>query len=96
MNSVEMLEMTKDHRIAQKRIRIQISKHYHQEPVISYLVSRYRLTVNITAALLGANANGDGWFDLELQGNYDNIQDGLTYLSELDLKIWRETDTDGW
>ncbi len=96
MKLVEALKMTKDHRITQKRVRIQIPKHYHQEPVISYLVSRYRLTVNITAALLGANANGDGWFDLELQGNYDNIEDGLAYLNELDLKIWRETDTDGW
>lgn len=52
-----------------KRIQLRIPKDYHQEPVISRLVSDYGLTVNITAAILGANAVGDGWFDLELQAS---------------------------
>ncbi|MEH2196731.1 NIL domain-containing protein [Nostoc sp.] len=53
-----------------KRIRLRIPKDYHQEPVISRLVSNYGLTVNITAAILGANAIGDSWFDLKLQGKF--------------------------
>ena len=60
---------SEDTRSTQKRIRIRIPKHYHREPVISRLISDYSLTVTITAAILGANANGDGWFDLNLQGS---------------------------
>jgi ABC-type methionine transport system ATPase subunit len=85
-----------DNRIAQKRIRLRIPKQYHQEPVISKLISEHNLKVNITAALLGANGNGDGWFDLDLQGQNTRIQDALIYLKELDLEIWTESETDGW
>ncbi len=60
--------MPTENTLANKRIRLRIPKDYHQEPVISRLVSDYGLIVNITAAILGANAVGDGWFDLELQG----------------------------
>ena len=85
-----------DTRSTQKRIRIRIPKHFHQEPVISHLISDYGLTVNITAAILGANANGDGWFDLNLQGSQAQIENALTYLAELDLEVWNESETDGW
>ena len=87
---------TNDDRTTEQRIRLRIPKHYHQEPVISQLVSRYHLTVNIVAAILGANANGDGWFDLDLRGNHANIQAALAYLAELDLEVWRGEESDGW
>ncbi|MFB2978198.1 NIL domain-containing protein [Microseira sp. BLCC-F43] len=87
---------TDDNRLTQKRIRIRIPKQYHQDPVISRLISDYNLTVNITAAILGGNANGDGWFDLELRGTITNIRRSLDYLNELDLEIWNDTETDGW
>jgi ABC-type methionine transport system ATPase subunit len=93
---VEDDQITKDNRITQKRIRIRIPKNYHREPVISHLISDYHLTVNITAAILGANANGDGWFDLELNGENAHIEDALTYLNELDLEVWHDTENDGW
>ncbi len=85
-----------DTRSTQKRIRIRIPKHYHQEPVISRLISDYSLTVTITAAILGANANGDGWFDLNLQGSNAQIENAMTYLTELDLEVWNDAETDGW
>lgn len=85
-----------DQRFTQQSIRVRIPKNYHQEPVISRLVSDYKLTINITAAVLGGNANGDGWFALELRGIHANIQQALTYLRELDLEIWDEHETDGW
>lgn len=88
--------LSEDNRHAQKRIRLRIPKEYHQEPVISKLISDYSLKVNITAALLGANGNGDGWFDLDLQGQNTRIEDALIYLKELDLEIWTESETDGW
>ena len=85
-------------RLTQTRIRVRISKNLHEEPVISRLVSHHGLTVNITAALLSANARDDGWFDLELQGKSSQIQSALTYLDELDLEIWNQStsEKDGW
>lgn len=86
-------------RVTQARIRIRIPKNYHEEPVISRLVSQHGLTVNIAAALLGANARDDGWFDLELRGHQEQIRSALLYLNELDLEIWQDTpgaQLDGW
>jgi ABC-type methionine transport system ATPase subunit len=88
--------MTSENTLTNKRIRLRIPKDYHQEPVISRLVSDYGLTVNITAAILGANAVGDGWFDLELQGTDAQIQSALTYLHELELEVWDDTKATDW
>jgi ABC-type methionine transport system ATPase subunit len=79
-----------------KRIRVRITQNHHQEPVISRLVSEYGLTVNIKAAILGQNAVGDGWFDLDLQGTETQIQNGLNYLQELKLQIWDENTISDW
>ncbi|MFH7027705.1 MAG: NIL domain-containing protein [Heteroscytonema crispum UTEX LB 1556] len=88
--------MTNNNTLTNKRIRVRIPKDYHQEPVISRLVSDCGLTVNITAAVLGANAIGDGWFDLDLQGTIGQIEKGLTYLNNLDLEIWENSETASW
>ncbi len=80
------------------RIKIHIPKELHEEPVISRLVSHYGVTVNIAAALLGANIRDDGWFELDLRGKAEQIQSALTYLNELDLEIWGQSreEEDGW
>lgn len=85
-------------RPTQTRVRLRIPKNYHQEPVISRLVSHHGLTVNIMAALLGANAHDDGWFDLELRGQVRQIRSALIYLDELNLEIWHDSNAqdDGW
>ena len=82
----------------QVRIRIQIPSHYQQEPIISQLASQYHLAVNILAAILGANAQGSGWFDLQLIGQADDIQQGLAYLQSLDVEILAtsEQTSDNW
>ncbi|MFM7426707.1 MAG: NIL domain-containing protein [Elainella sp.] len=85
-----------DCRVAHTRIRIRIPKRYQQEPVISKLISEYGLTVNIAAALLGANAREDGWFDLELQGTVPQIQSALIYLNDLDLELWHDSEPESW
>lgn len=77
-----------DRRPTQVRIRIQIPKQYHQEPVISRLISQYDLTVNFKAALLGTQPADEGWFDLELFGAQQQIDSALMYLNDLDVKIW--------
>lgn len=87
-----------EHRLIEKRIRLRIDKEYHQEPVISRLVSNFQLTVNISAALLSSEGGESGWFDLELRGTEAQIDSALVYLSELDLETWPESapEVDGW
>ena len=77
-----------DSRPTQTRIRIRVPKQYHQEPVISNLISEYGLTVNFNAALLGVKTLDDGWFDLELNGTSQQIESALIYLNDLDVEIW--------
>jgi hypothetical protein len=87
-----------DNRPTKTRIKIRIPKNFHEEPVISRLVSDHGVTVNIAGALLGANARDDGWFDLELIGTASQIQSVLIYLNELNLEIWSQSnpEEDGW
>lgn len=98
-NPINTLQLDQpDHRLTQRRLRIRIPKKYQQEPVLSNLVSQQGLQLNITAALLGGNALGDGWFDLRLQGTSQQIDSALIYLSDLDVEVWSESDAeqDGW
>jgi ABC-type methionine transport system ATPase subunit len=92
------LDRADRNRPTQARIKIKISKKYHHEPIVSNLASRHDLKVNILAAMLGANAQGDGWFDLVLSGHSQAIDNALIYLSDLDVEIWKESDSerDGW
>lgn len=87
-----------DPRPTQTRIRIRIPKEYHHEPVISNLISQEGLKVTISAAVLGGNARGDGWFNLLLEGTPKQIDSALIYLSDLDVEVWQEStsDRDGW
>ncbi|WP_427160077.1 NIL domain-containing protein [Aliinostoc sp. HNIBRCY26] len=66
--------------------RIRIPQHYRQQPIISRLISRYGVTVNIKAAMLAADENY-GWFDLELQGNSEKICNSLLYLQNLGVDL---------
>ncbi|MDZ8186734.1 MAG: NIL domain-containing protein [Nostoc sp. ChiSLP02] len=59
----------------------------HRQPVISRLVSRYDLTVNIKAASLALESNSDGWFDLELAGNPQKLTNSLSYLQGLGVNL---------
>ena len=97
-NEFEANSLIEANRPTQTRIKICIPKDLHQEPVISRLVSQYGVTVNITAALLSANARDDGWFELELKATGLQLQSALTYLNELDLEIWDQStsEQDGW
>ncbi len=72
------------------RLRVRIPKHYRQEPVISRLISQHGLTVNIAAAILGANGRDDGWFDLEISGTAQQISSAQIYLNDLDLEVLSE------
>jgi NIL domain len=88
--------MASENVLTNQRIRIRIPKDYHQEPVISRLVSDYGLTINISAAILGSDAVGDGWFDLDVKGSDAQLDSALTYLNDLDLEIWHNINTHSW
>lgn len=88
--------MSEKNLLTSQRIRVRITKAYHQEPVISRLVSDYGLTINIKAAFLGQDAISDGWFDLDLQGTESQISNGLSYLQELKLEVWDEDRIGNW
>ncbi|AFZ29783.1 NIL domain-containing protein [Gloeocapsa sp. PCC 7428] len=87
-----------ENRPTKTRIKIRIPKQLHEEPVISHLISQHGVTVNIAAALLSSNGRDDGWFDLEIRGTSEQIQNALIYLNELDLEVWNQSSSeqDGW
>lgn len=91
-------EEPEDRRTKGTRIRVQIPSQYHQEPVISYLASQYGLQVNILAALLTGKSKESGWFDLELRGTSQQIDNALIYLSDLNVQLWprQGEEQDGW
>lgn len=97
-NLISTPEKPGDRRPTQTRIKVQIPRQYHQEPIISHLASQYGLEVNILAALLGTTSQDSGWFDLELRGSAEQINSALIYLSDLDITLWHRSgdETDGW
>ncbi len=67
--------------------RIRVPQHYHRQPVISRLISRYGLSVNIKAASLTVGADNCGWFDLELQGKSEQLVSSLSYLQGIGVDL---------
>lgn len=68
-------------------ICICIPAYYHPQPVISELISRYGLRVNIVAALLQADTKDNGWFQLEIKGSSQQVEAALTYLQTMNIEI---------
>lgn len=81
----------------QMRLKVVISQKYQNEPVISRLILDYGLIVNITGANLVKDSS-EGWFDLELRGNIQQLQKALAYFQQLEFKISGKAnpDGDGW
>ncbi|BCL39149.1 NIL domain-containing protein [Nostoc sp. MS1] len=68
-------------------ICIRVPQFYHRQPVLSRLISRYGLTVNITAAFLDADTKKDGWFNLEIQGKEEDVNAAIEYLQTLTIEV---------
>jgi ABC-type methionine transport system ATPase subunit len=83
-------QLQQDDKKAKARILVRIPKDYREEPIISRLISQHGLTVNIAAAILGANGRDDGWFDLEISGTTKQISSAQIYLNDLDLEVLSE------
>ena len=74
----------------QKTIRIQVPQSLHQVPIISTLITEYKLIVNIRGAILDQKAIGGGWFDLLLDGEDLNLKQSVLYLKDIGVEIWNE------
>jgi ABC-type methionine transport system ATPase subunit len=101
MNNLDFFGETnqlQDNRPTEIELKLRVPQNYHQEPIISQLISEYQLKVVFLAAILGKNGQGDGWFDVKLLGTSQQINNALVYLTELDIEIWHERDLelDGW
>lgn len=79
----------------QLRIKLRIPAQRRQEPIISHLIAQHGLSVNITAARLSPDLQEDGWFDLELRGTPQQLQQALAYLQSLNITIWGKPNPDG-
>ncbi len=74
----------------QKTIRIQVPQSLHQLPIISTLITEYKLIVDIRGAILDQKAIGGGWFDLLLDGEDLNLEQSVLYLKDIGVEIWNE------
>lgn len=100
MNNLHLLEQNElvDNREMQIELQIRVPQSYHQEPVISQLISEYQVKVIVLAAILGKHGQGDGWFDLKLIGTTQQINNAVIYLADLDIEVWhgQDIEQDGW
>jgi ABC-type methionine transport system ATPase subunit len=100
MSNLHLLEQNQleDNRETQIELQIRVPQSYHQEPIISQLISKYQVKVIVLAAILGKHGQGDGWFDLKLIGTTKQINNAMVYLSDLDIEIWygQDIEQDGW
>ncbi len=93
-NSLDTLRIKEPESLVQAHVKVRIPKARHPDPVLSNLINRYDLKVNILGALLGANGQEDGWFDLQLNGRAVTLYAALLDLVELDADLWFDTDAD--
>lgn len=91
-HSLDTLHQKDPESLVQTQVKIRIPKARHPDPVISDLINRYGLKVNILGALLGANGQEDGWFDLAIEGRAATIHEALLDLVELDADLWFNTE----
>jgi ABC-type methionine transport system ATPase subunit len=82
-------------RTTEVTLYLTIPESYRQEPIVTQLVNRYRIQVNILAATLGTNG-GQGQFKLTLIGHAQAINNALAYLEELQVTIVLDQESDGW
>lgn len=71
-------------------LRILVPKDYQKQPIISRLISRYGLTVNIAAAVLTTPNRDRCWLDLQLQGSPQQLEAAIDYLRELRIEMMLE------
>ncbi|PSN12988.1 ABC transporter [filamentous cyanobacterium CCT1] len=91
---LEALRLNAPDRLLQTQIKVRIPKARHADPVVSNLINLYGLKVTILGALLGANGQEDGWFDLAIEGRATAIHQALLDLVELEADLWFGSEAD--
>ena len=69
-------------------IDIHIPQQLHQHPVLAKLIGNYHLIVNFHAAILDRKATGGGWFNLNLEGHPQDIENALKDLQALGVEVF--------
>jgi len=85
-----------DGKVQRSHIHVRIPKAACDVPILSGLVSGHGLVVNLRGGLLSPNHEGDGWFDLEVQGTPAQIESGLDYLRQRGLQVWQQAQPADW
>lgn len=67
--------------VISKNIMLHYPKEHTEKPIISNLIKRYDLTVNISRARIGQDE--EGIMVIEVSGNKQNLDAGLNYLKEI-------------
>lgn len=68
-------------RVNAKNIMLHYPKEHTEKPIISNLIKRFDLTVNISSARIGQDE--EGTMVIEISGKKENLDAGLTYLKDL-------------
>jgi Fe-S-cluster-containing dehydrogenase component len=70
-------------RVVSKNILLHYPKEHTEKPIISNLIKRYDLTVNISRARIGQDE--EGTMVIEISGKKDDLEAGLSYLRDIGL-----------
>jgi Fe-S-cluster-containing dehydrogenase component len=68
-------------RVIAKNIMLHYPKEHTEKPIISNLIKRFDLTVNISSARIGQDE--EGTMVIEISGKRENLDSGLNYLKDL-------------
>ena len=70
--------------MAKKRVKFTFPTHRITSPVIYDLGHRYKLITNVRRADVRENM---GWVILELEGNEEEIDNGIRWVESLDVRV---------
>ena len=70
--------------MTRRRVRLVFSRDLVTEPVIHTLGHRFEIVTNIRRADVTAD---EGWVVLELMGDADELERGISYLGERGVKV---------
>lgn len=80
MKLTQHKEMPRMEGINRLTVRVRVPGGGQEEPVLSQLITRYGVTVNIQAALFDPQNQSEAWLDLELYGAPAALEDCLAVM----------------
>ena len=74
--------------MVKKRVMVTFPEEAVREPVIYNLGQQFKIAINIVSADISEDK---GWAVLELQGEEDNIQEGLAWVTTKGVRVEEAT-----